>query len=63
MRVPRGCGLQDRAGPDVPGGEQVIEYTLFDLPKKIITGPGATQSDHSLRISSNGATVEERFAL
>ncbi|HET9953798.1 MAG TPA: RHS repeat-associated core domain-containing protein [Polyangiaceae bacterium] len=82
--------LTGRAGPDVPGGEQLIEYTLFDLPKKVITGPSATgqttrfeysaNEERLVRrdadakrhfvpelyqrlISSNGATVEERFAL
>ncbi len=34
---PRG-NVRRRAGPDIPGGLQVIDYTPFDLPKTITTG-------------------------
>jgi RHS repeat-associated protein len=32
-----------RAGPDVPGGLQTIDYTPFDLPQTITTGQGTSE--------------------
>jgi RHS repeat-associated protein len=35
--------VRRRAGPDIPGSLQVIDYTPFDLPKAITTGQGASE--------------------
>jgi RHS repeat-associated protein len=35
--------VRQRAGSDIPGGLQVIDYTPFDLPKTITTGQGGSE--------------------
>ncbi len=39
--------VQDRSGPDVPGGTQTFTYTPFDLPSIITTGDITTQFEYS----------------
>jgi RHS repeat-associated protein len=40
--------LESRSGPDVPGGIQFFDYTPFDLPRTIQSGPSArTSFDYS----------------
>jgi RHS repeat-associated protein len=39
--------LSGRTGPDVPGLEQTIEYTNFDLPSKVTTGGLVTTLEYT----------------
>ncbi len=39
--------VKARSGPDIPGGTQTLEYTPFDLPKRIVTGSKETTFDYS----------------
>jgi RHS repeat-associated protein len=39
--------VEERIGPDIPGGQQTIDYTPFDLPSVITTGSATTTLEYS----------------
>ncbi|MGB7213721.1 MAG: RHS repeat-associated core domain-containing protein, partial [Gammaproteobacteria bacterium] len=49
--------VEQRSGPDVPGGIQTFQYTPFDLPKQIITGQAGVEKTTRFEYSA----TEERL--
>ncbi len=52
-----------RIGPDVPGGRQHIDYTPFNLPKSIQTGPEGTAVSTTFEYDADHVRTVKRDAV
>ncbi len=52
--------VTSRVGPDITGGAQEIEYTFFDLPRRVVTGLGTDLTTTEYVYTAGGQRVLER---
>ncbi len=52
--------VDERSGPDIPGGVQQIDYTPFDLPSVIRTGSGTNAKATSFEYTADEARAVRR---